>query len=97
MKLKYEKLLNYQEYWKKSSNISPQQKDGLISLSDKFMHRIKENKDEMDGVKLLYPEDCSDFSLFTDFAFVMNAYVCTKDEGGFQMDGWFLNNEIEVE
>ena len=97
MKLNYKELLDYQTYWEENEHISLTHKNGLIELSDKLMQRLKENNDEIDDVKLLYPEDCSDFHAFADFALLMQAYVSVKDTGGFQMSGWFLNNQIEVE
>lgn len=99
MKLNYEELLDYQKFWQESKELSQQRKDGLISLSTKFMQRVKDNGDEMDKVTLLYPEDCSDFSAFSDFADVMKAIVTVRDDGkkGAKIVGWFLHREIDVE
>lgn len=97
MKLNYEELLNYQKFWQESQELSQQRKDGLISLSTKFMQRVKDNGDEVDEVTLLYPEDCSDFSTFSDFASVMNATVVVRAEGGAKIVRWFLNHKIDVE
>lgn len=96
MKLNYNEVLDYQEYWKESGFFSKKQQDGLIELSNKLVQRVKENNDELDGVKLLYPEDCSDFDIFTGFACAMQAYVIPRKENGFFIDGWTLNREIEV-
>lgn len=97
MKLNYEELLNYQKFWQESQELSQQRKDGLISLSTKFMQRVKDNGDNVDEVTLLYPEDCPDFSTFSDFASLMDAIVTVRDEGGAKIVGWFLNREIDVE
>lgn len=99
MKLNYEELSDYQTFWQESEHLSQRQKDGLITLSNLLMQRAKENHDEIDNVILLYPEDCSDFHTFTDFAFAMSAYVCVRDDGkkGAKMNGWTLNYEVDVE
>lgn len=97
MKLNYEELSNYQTFWQESEHLSPSRKNGLIALSNLLMQRAKENQDEIDHVTLFYPEDCSDFNTFTDFASVMNADVTVKDEGGAKTSGWNLNCEVDVE
>ena len=97
MQLDYNELANYQQYWKVSKHIPCKRAAGLIELSNVFIQKVKANGDETDGVVLLYPEDCSDYEVFMDFASVMSAYVTARKEGGLQMDGWSLNHERIVE
>lgn len=97
MKLNYNELANYQRHWKESKHISKERATGLIELSNVFIQKVKANGDETDGVVLLYPEDCSDYEVFMDFASVMAAYVTVRKEGGLQMDGWSLNIKTAVE
>lgn len=96
MKLNYEEILYYQTFWKDNKAISCERANGLIELSNKFMQRVKDNDDEVEGVTLFYPDDCSDYNTFTDFAFAMSAYVRAKAGGGLQMSGWGLNRDVEV-
>ncbi len=96
MKLNYEELSDYQKFWKDNQNLSQQKKDSLINLSTKFMQRVKDNGDELSGVKLLYPEDCLDFSVFSHFATVMKASVTTRRNGGCKIDNWFSYSKIKV-
>lgn len=97
MKLNYEEILFYQEYWKKREEIPEEKKNKLIDLSNKLIERVKANQDELNGVVLLYPEDCTDYQVFTDFAFVMFAYIRKRQDKGLKMEGWGLNHEIDVE
>ena len=97
MKLNYEGLFLYQNCWKKSKELSSERKQGLLDLSNKLMQRVKANGDELEGVVLVYPEDCADFTIFMDFASVMHATVHKKENGGLQMEGWLLHYEAEVE
>ena len=97
MKLNSKELLSYQQFWKESKNLSQQHQIGLIILSNKLLERAKDYDGEIDNITLLYPEDCSDFSVFTDFASIMQAYVTVRDEGGAKITGWFLNHEVDVE
>lgn len=96
MKLNYEKLSDYQKFWKDSQNLSQQKKDSLISLSSKFIQRVKDNDDELDGVMLLYPEDCLDFSVFSHFATLMKASVTVRRKGGCKIDNWFSFSDTKV-
>ena len=95
MKLNYNELSCYQEFWQQNEHLSKQRKDGLNSLANILKQRAKDNGDEIDNVFLLYPEDCSDFNTFLDFASIMQAYVLIKDEGGAKMEGWFYNCEVD--
>lgn len=97
MKLDYEEMVKDQKYWQKSEHLSAQQKKEYVALADKLMQRTRENGNEVDGVELWYPEDCSNWTLFTDFAVAMGARVSTKDGGGAKMTGWFLYHQLEVE
>lgn len=97
MKLNSKELLSYQQFWKDSKNLSQQHQIGLINLSNKLLERAKDYDGEIDNIILLYPEDCSDFSVFTDFAAIMQAYVTVRNEGGAKITGWFLNDEVDVE
>lgn len=97
MKLNYEEILFYQEYWKRRKEIPEEQKNKLVDLSNKLIERAKSNQDELNGVVLLYPEDCTDYKVFTDFAFVMLAYVRKRQDNGLKMEGWGLNHELDVE
>lgn len=97
MKLNYDEMLRYQKFWKESKNLSEKRKEALISLSNKLISKAKENGDELGNVVLLYPEDCSNFRYFMDFAFVMDACVYTRKKGGAKMCGWFQNKNVDVE
>lgn len=96
MKLNCKELSRYQEFWQQNEHLSKQHKDGLNSLANILKQRAKDNGDEIDNVFLLYPEDCSDFNTFLDFASIMQAYVLIKDEGGAKMEGWFCNCEVDL-
>ena len=97
MKLNYNQLGFYQQYWKESKNISPKKSQGLIELANIFIRKVKANENNADGVVLLYPEDCSNHEVFMEFAEVMSAYVTKRKESGLQMDGWLCNCKVEVE
>lgn len=97
MKLNYEEIFNYQKSWHENKMLSEEQKNGLINLSNLLVKRAKENDCEIDNVSILYPEDCSNFDIFKDFASAMRAYVTVKEDGGSQINGWNLNNEVRVE
>lgn len=97
MKLNYKELSNYQTFWKESVHLSQQRKNELIALSNLLMQQAKENQDELDDITLLYPEDCSDFDSFTDFASIMQAHIIVREEGGAKISGWGLNYEVDVE
>lgn len=66
-------------------------------LSNLLIQRAKENQGEIDNVTLLYPEDYSDFDIFSDFAFAMSAFLTVRKEGGAKISGWTLNREVDVE
>lgn len=97
MKLNYKELSDYQTFWQESEHLSQKQKDGLITLSNLLIQRAKENQDEIDNVTLLYPEDYSDFDIFSDFSFAMSAFLTVRKEGGAKISGWTLNREVDVE
>lgn len=97
MKLNYNQLAFYQIYWKKNTNILPEISTGLVALADIFMQKVKANDGNVDGVVLLYPEDCSNYSVFMEFSRVMFTYVTKRKGNGLQMAGWLLNRKIEVE
>lgn len=97
MKLNYSQLAFYQQYWKESKNITPEKSQGLIELANKFIVKVKANRDNVDGVVLLYPEDCSDYEVFMEFAEVVSAYVTKRKGNGLQMDGWLCNRKLDAE
>ncbi len=97
MKLNYKEISDCQTFWQESEHLSQEQKEGLITLSNLLIQRAKENQDEIDNVTLLYPEDYSNFDIFSDFAFAMNAFLTERKEGGAKIDGWNLNREVDVE
>lgn len=97
MKLDYEEFRRYQDYWKRSNILTEKQKQELISLSNKFMERVKENGDEVDDVLLFYPEDSSDFTAFRDFAYATDAKIVPRKEGGAKITSWFLQYRVQVE
>lgn len=97
MKLNYNQLAFYQQCWKESENIPAEKSQGLVELADKFIWKVKANGDNVDNVVLLYPEDCSNYEVFIEFAEVMFAYVTQRKENGLQMDGWHCNRKVDVE
>lgn len=97
MKLNYNQLAFYQQYWKENGNISSEKSQGLIELADIFTRKVKANGDNVDDVVLLYPEDCSNYEVFAEFAEVMSAYVTQRKGSGLQMDGWLCNRKVDVE
>ena len=54
MKLNYNELSCYQEFWQQNEHLSKQRKDGLNSLANILKQRAKDNGDEIDNVFLLY-------------------------------------------
>lgn len=90
MKLNYKELSHYQTFWQESEHLSQKQKKGLITLSNLLIKRAKENQDEVDNIVLLYPEDCSDFGIFSDFASAMSASITVREEGGAKISEWNL-------
>lgn len=97
MKLNYNQFEFYRQYWKESTNIPPEKSQGLIELADTFIRKVKANGDSVDSVVLLYPEDCSNYEVFTEFAEVMSAYVTKRKDNGLRMDGWFCNRKVDAE
>lgn len=97
MQLNYKEMEHYKEYWKESPYLSNEKKEALMNLSDKLISQAKSDNDQVDNVKLLYPEDCSDFSIFQDFASVMNARVIVRPGGGAKIDGIGLYTDVEPE
>ncbi len=97
MKLNYGVLATYQTFWQENEHLSQKRKEGLIALLNLLSQRAKENNDEVDNITLLYPEDCSDFVTFANFAFAMDAYLTVRKEGGAKISGWTLNNKVDVE
>ncbi len=99
MKLNEKELISYQKFWKESEVLSERRKTALIALSNVFLEQAKSNNYEIDNIKLFYPEDCSNWESFTDFALVMQAHITLRDDGkaGGMMKGWFLNKEVDVE
>ncbi len=95
MRLNYDALLNYQNYWQTSIFISPEKADKFVALSNIFMQRVTEHDGEIDDVVLLYPEDCNDRDVFMNFAEVMSAYVGSRlgDDNALLMDGWLLHRQ----
>lgn len=99
MKLNVETLLYYQNYWKESDNLTDNQKEGYITLSNKLIERAKENNGEVDNVILYYPEDYPDSRIFSEFAYAMNAgcFISKRPQGGLEMFNFGLNREVDVE
>lgn len=97
MKINYDQLFFYQEYWRETKEISEAMANKLIDLSTNLIAKAKANNDELDGIVLLYPEDCEDYDVFRDFAYVMLAYIFVREENGLRMEKWGLRHELEVE
>lgn len=97
MQLNYKEMERYQEYWKESSHLSDEKKEAFMNLSNKLIIQAKSDNDQVDNVELLYPEDCSDFSIFQDFASVINARVILRTEGGAEIDGIGLYTNVDPE
>ncbi len=97
MTLNYKEMEHYQEYWKESQYLSDEKKECLMNLSNKLISQAKLDNDQVDNVTLLYPEDCSDLSIFQDFASVIAAKVTIRPEGGAKIYGIGLYTEVDVE
>ena len=97
MKINYDELAVYQQYWRETKEIPEERVNKLIDLSNKLVEKAKANNDGLDGVVLLYPEDCQDYNVFMDFAYAMLAYVFVREEKGLRMEKWGLRQELEVE
>lgn len=97
MQLNYSAILLYQKMWQESTNLSDEQKKGFLDLSEKLIQRSRENPNKLEEVTLLYPKDCSDFDIFSDFAFAMNAFFSPREDAGAKMFGWALNYCVDVE
>lgn len=98
MKLNYNGIRDYQSYRKECDNLTREQREGLIQLSNELMKRATEKDGELDEITLLYPEDFKgSHRVFSEFADCMNAYVSIREEGGSKISGWGCHHEVKVE
>ena len=93
-KVLYDNIVSIQEWWKESPLSGS---EDMITLTSKLMHKLIDNGHELDGVSLLYPEDCDNYDVFSNVAYGLNAII-TKTDHGLIMTG-FGNHcgDIEVE
>lgn len=75
MQLNYSAILLYQKMCQESTNLSDEQKKGFLDLSEKLIQRSRENPNKLEEVILLYPEDCSDFYIFSDFIMSVTSFL----------------------
>ena len=66
-----------QENWKRESGIPSWKKDAMITLTNKLRRRVEDNHNELDGVELYYPEDCTNY----------DAFISGRPEGRFLCSG----------
>lgn len=93
-RINYQNIVFHQDCWKKEIGIPKDKTDALIALSNKLMHKAIDNNHEIDGIKLLYPEDCDNKDVFMSLAYAFSAFVHPKEEGkGFVMEEFGKNRE----
>lgn len=95
----YDDIVEQQKYWK-TMDIPEKEREALIELSDKFMHKQINNHHELDGLILLYPDDCDNINAFNYFSTFVGAINTFRDDGkrGIKMERFGMKKvEFDVE
>ena len=74
-------LIRLQEHWQKCDGIPRWKKDGMIALTNKLKRRLADNRNELDGVELYFPEDCDNYDVFMTVAYALDAFVVPSGNG----------------
>ena len=83
-RVSYDSIVEIQDRWQ-TIHIPQNEKDGMVALINKLMHKLIDNGHELDGVQLEFPEDCNDYNVFMNVSYALSARVKEKSNGGYIM------------
>lgn len=76
-KLCIDELLTYHTHWKKY--LLPDEAYKYISISRKLIHKVIDTDGEISGITLSFPEECSDYQVYSGFLDVLHCNYSTKE------------------
>ena len=89
MQVTLKNIRELQKSWKESKSLSEEEIKALMELSNLLIKKLEENNNNIKGVSLLYPDNCSNLKAFRLFAYIFSAVVTVRSDcGGLRMNSF---------